>query len=194
MTVAVLGVPAARSRQEVVELIGFIGQAGEELERIADDLERQVVQAKARADEASQPIKAAVAEAQEKVKAWFRVHPEQAATILGAHAFAGDPMETQLAALVLASARPLTERQRMILEHLKAGYVLRRQHKHRSYSLLSPEPPHIAKAFVSSSHVFDLQVRFLDAFDPTTGERLLGVTAYGGRAVEFRIKPDVVIP
>lgn len=73
MTVAVLGVPAARSRQEVVELIGFIGQAGEELERIADDdLERQVVQAKARAcDEASQPIKAAVAEAQEKVKAWF---------------------------------------------------------------------------------------------------------------------------
>ena len=65
MTVAVLGVPAARSRQEVVELIGFIGQAGEELERIADDLERQVVQAKARADEASQPNKAVVAEDQE---------------------------------------------------------------------------------------------------------------------------------
>lgn len=194
MNAPVLGVPAARSRQEVVELIGFIGQGGAELERIDDDLEREVIQAKAKADALAQPIKAAIAEAQEKVQAWFRVHPEQAATIPGAHAFAGDPMETQLAAVVLASARPLTERQRMILEHLKAGYVLRRQHKRRSYSLLSPEPPYIAKAIVSSSQVFDLQVRFLDAFDPATGARLLGETAYGGRALEFRIKPDVVIP
>lgn len=194
MTTAVLGVPAARSRQEVVELVGFIGQAGEQLDRIAAEMDRQIDVAKASADAMAQPIKTAVAEAQAKVQAWFRVHPEQAGTIPGAETFAADPMETQLAAVVLASGRPLTERQRMILEHLKDGYVLRRKYKHRSYSLISPEPPNVSKTIVSSSHVFDLQVRFLDAFDPATGERLLGVTAYGGRAVEFRIKPDVVIP
>ncbi len=194
MTPAVLGAPVARSRQEVVELVGFIGQAGEKLELIAAETDRQIAMAKANAEALAQPIKTAVAEAQAKVQAWFRVHPEAAGTIPGAETFAADPMETQLAAVVLASGRPLTERQRMILEHLKAGYVLRRQYKHRSYSLIAPEPPHIAKAIVSSSHVFDLQVRFLDAFDPQSGERLLGVTAYGGRAVEFRIKPDVVIP
>ena len=194
MTTAVLGVPAARSRQEVVELVAFIGQAGARLDRIAAEMDRQIAMVKDNADAAAQPVKTAVAEAQAKVQAWFRVHPEQAGTIPGAETFAGDPMETQLAAVVLASGRPLTERQRTILEHLKAGYVLRRQHKHRSYSLIAPEPPHIAKMFVSSSHVFDLQVRFLDAFDLQTGERQLGVAAYHSRAVEFRIKPDVVIP
>jgi hypothetical protein len=194
MNAPVLGIAAARSRQEVVELVGFIGKAGDQLERIAAEMNRQIDMAKASADSMAQPIKAAVAEAQAKVQAWFRVHPEQAGTIPGAESFAADPMETQLAAVVLASGRPLTERQRMILEDLKAGHVLRRRHKHRSYSLIAPAPPHIAKTFVSSSHVFDLQVRFLDAFDPQTGERLLGVTAYGARAVEFRIKPDVVIP
>ncbi|CAN5612181.1 hypothetical protein BH10PSE5_BH10PSE5_01500 [soil metagenome] len=184
----------ARSRQEVVELIGLIGRSGDELERIAVALDLAIADAKAEAEAAAQPIKAAMAEAQEKVEAWFRVHPEAATSIPGAERFLGDPMEAQLAAVMLSSARPLTQRQITVLEALKDGHVLRRQHKHRSYSLIEPSRPSMAKKYLNSNHVFDLQHRFLDAYDPKSGDRLLGVSAFDPRAVEFRIKPDVVVP
>jgi hypothetical protein len=184
----------ARSRQEVVDLIGLIGRSSAELERIAQRLDVAIANEKEAAEAVSQPIKAAMAEAQEKVQAWFRVHPEAAAGIPGSERFLGDPMEAQLAAVMLSSARPLTQRQIMVLEALKDGHVLRRQHKHRSYSLIAPDRPSMARQFLNSNHVFDLQHRYLDAHDPKTGERLLGVSAYDARAVEFRIKPEVVVP
>lgn len=187
------GFNAARSRQEVVELIALIGQGRQELEQIHAAEEAAITAAKSVAEAKAAPIKAAVADAQSKVEDWFKVHPEAAGGIPGAEAFVLST-QTQLAAVVLASGRPMTERQRTILERLKAGYVLRRKGKLRSYSLISPEPPHISTMFVSSSQVFDLQVRFLDGFDPITGALLPTATAYGARAVEFRIKPDVVIP
>lgn len=189
-----MGAPPARSRQEVVELIGLIGESDRTLEALEQERERAIGEFNRRTDDKAQAIKATRAEAQAKVEAWFRVHPESAVSIPGADQFVASPMETQLAAAILASDRPLTARQRMVLEHLKGGYVLRRQHKHRSYSLIAPEPPHISKAFLSSSQVFDLQVRFLDGFDPLTGDRLLAVSALGDRAVEFRLKPGVVLP
>lgn len=193
MNALTLGFAAARSRQEVVELIALIGSGREELEQIHAAEEAAIAAAKEAAEAKALPIKSALCEAQAKVEAWFKVHPEAAGGIPGAEAFVS-PMQTQLAAVVLASARPMTERQKMILEKLKAGYVLRRKGKLRSYSLISPEPPHLSTTIVSSSHVFDLQVRFLDAYDPSTGALMPLATAYGARAVEFRIKPDVVIP
>lgn len=184
----------ARSRQEVVELIGLIGRCSEELDRIAHAFDAAVAEAKAVAEAANQPVRMAMAEAQEKVQAWFRVHPEAASSIPGSERFLGDPMEAQLAAVMLSSARPLTQRQIMVLEALKGGHVLRRQHKKRSYSLIAPDHPTIARQYLNSNHVFDLQHRYLDAYEPKTGERLLGVSAYDPRAVEFRLKPEVVVP
>lgn len=184
----------ARSRQEVVELIALIGRSVDELERIAHAADAAIDQASAVADAAAKPIKAAMAEAQVKVQAWFRVHPEAAAGIPGSERFLGDPMEAQLVAVMLSSARPLTQRQIMVLEALKGGHVLRRQHKKRSYSLIAPDHPTIARQYLNSNHVFDLQHRYLDAYEPKTGERLLGVSAYDPRAVEFRLKPEVVVP
>lgn len=184
----------ARSRQEVVDLIGLIGRSTAELERIAQRLDVAIANAKEAAEAVSAPIKAAMAEAQDKVQAWFRVHPEAASSIPGSERFLGDPMEAQLAAVMLSSARPLTQRQIMVLEALKGGHVLRRQHKKRSYSLIAPDHPSIARQYLNSNHVFDLQHRYLDAYEPKTGERLLGVSAYDARAVEFRLKPEVVVP
>lgn len=184
----------ARSRQEVVDLIGLIGRSGAELERIAQALEAAIANEKDAAASAAEPIKTAMSEAQEKVQAWFRVHPEAASSIPGSERFLGDPMEAQLAAVMLSSARPLTQRQIMVLEALKGGHVLRRQHKKRSYSLIAPDHPTIARQYLNSNHVFDLQHRYLDAYEPKTGERLLGVSAYDPRAVEFRLKPEVVVP
>ena len=194
MTAMTMGSTPARSRQEVVELIGLVGRCAEQLDQIAQDTERTIASAKALADEKAALLKSAMAEAQEKVQAWFRVHPEAATSIPGAEKFLGDPMEAQLAAVMLSSARPLTQRQISILEGLKAGQVLRRIHKHRSFGLIWPAAPTIATKHVNTNHVFDLQHRFLDPYDPTTGERLLGVSAFDNRAVEFRIKPDVVVP
>lgn len=193
MNAIVMGAPPARSRQEVVELIGLIGESDKALEQIDRERDQAIGEAKNLADIKAEPIKAARAEAQAKVEAYFRIHPESAVSIPGADQFVSSPMETQLAAAILASDRPLTARQRMVLEHLKDGCVLRRQYKRRSYSLISPEPPHVAKAMLSSSQVFDLQVRFLDGFDPQTGDRLLAASALTDRAVEFRLKPGVVL-
>lgn len=189
-----LGVPPARSRQEVVELIGFLGTSAKELENMDARREAAIANAKASHDALAASIRAAVAEAQAKVQAWFKIHPEAAGTIEGSEQFI-DPMEAQLTAVVLTTARPLTQRQVEILEGLKQGMVLRRlNRRQRSYSLIWPDRPAVGRKVVSTNHVFDLQHRFMDAHDVKTGERMLGVSAYDNRDIEFRIKPDVVLP
>lgn len=194
MTAMTLGSTPARSRQEVVELIALVGRLNAELGRVSEETDKTIQELQHAADKKARQIREAIAEATAKVQAWFRVHPEEADQVPGAEAFLSDPVETQLAAVVLASARPLTERQKLILEGLKKGQVLRRIHKHRSYSLIWPGSPKIAQKSVNTNHVFDLQHRFLDAHDPETGERLYAVSAFDQRAVEFRLKPGVVVP
>ena len=193
MSLSALRSPA-RSRQEVVELISFIGQGSEQLKRIHHEEAQAIASATAAATAKARPIETAMAEAQFKVVTWFQGNPGAAATVVGAEAFTGDPLDAHAVAVLLTSGRPLTDRQRKILAYLQDGYVLRRTGKLRSYSLLPSEPPFLSKDLVSSAHVFDLQARFLDAFDLKTGARLLGVAAHHNQAVEFRIKPDVVIP
>jgi hypothetical protein len=193
MTGIALGVPPAKTRQEVVELIGFLGASTRELESIETRTEQAIAEAKAKAEALAGPIRAAINEAQARVQAWFRVHPEQAHAVPGSDQFIS-PMDAQLAAVVLTTARPLTLRQVEILEGLKQGMVLRRLNRNRSYSLIWPDRPAVGRKVVSTNHVFDLQHRFLDAHDVKTGERVLGGTAYDKRNLEFRIKPDVVLP
>lgn len=193
MTGIALGVPAAKTRQEVVELIGFLGASTRELESIETRMEAAIAQTKAQAVAQAAQIRAAIAEAQAKVQAWFRIHPEQAHAVPGGDQFI-DPMDAQLTAVVLTTARPLTARQVEILEGLKQGMVLRRLNRNRSYSLIWPDRPLVGRKVVNTNHVFDLQHRFLDAHDVKTGERVLGGTAYDARNLEFRIKPDVVLP
>ena len=193
MNATVLGAPPARSRQEVIELIGLIGQFGAELERLRADEEAAIDEARSQAEAKAELINSARTEAQAKVEAWFRVHPEEAAAVPGAEHFLGDPVEAQLAAALLASARPLSQRQISILEALREGQVLRRPRKLRSYSLVWPDKPNEGSKLVSSNHVFDLQHRYLDAYDAFTGERLLGVSAFDDRKYVFRLKPGVVL-
>lgn len=194
MNAPTMGFTPASSRQEVEELIKLVGQSNQEIGKISDELEAALNAARAAAEQKIRTLHAVIAEASAKLQAWFRVHPEAATMIEGAEHFLGDPMEAQLAAVVLAASRPLTQRQVEILKGLKQGQVLRRINKHRSYALIWPGTPAIARRYVNTNHVFDLQARFLDAHDPHTGERLLGVSAFDNRAVEFRIKPGVVLP
>lgn len=194
MTALTLGSTPARSRQEVVELIALVSTFNGELGRLSEETDKTVRELQSAAERKAHALREAVTEATSKVQAWFRVHPEEAAQVEGAEAFLSDPVETQLAAVVLASARPLTERQKLILEGLKKGQVLRRIHKQRAYSLIWPGAPKIAQRSVNTNHVFDLQHRFLDPYDPATGERLWAVSAFDDRAVEFRLKPGVVVP
>lgn len=192
--------PAAASRQEFQELIGFLGDGGREVAQIEADLAATIAAAQAEADAKLKPLKAGLAEAQAKVEGWC----SRSASALQAAVQAGvqglEPYQARLAAM-LASARPVTARQRMVLKAMQAGAVLRRRFGHRQFDVIWPkdspgpglERP-LAPHFMTSNHVFDLQTRFLDAFDPASGEALLTASAFDDRPLEFRLKPDVELP
>jgi hypothetical protein len=192
-TIAGAFAPAA-SLQEVQQLIGFLGEGPRELARIEAALADTISAATEAAEAQASPIKAALTEAQAKVQAWSQANPSALPPGAAGDVTAPEVYQAQLAAMLMASARPVTERQRSILALMKeAGAVLRRQGKLKSYGLF--EPGHsIARKLLSTNHVFDLQGRFLDAYDAATGERLLAVSAFEDRHIEFRIKPDVVLP
>ncbi|WP_165184770.1 host-nuclease inhibitor Gam family protein [Caulobacter soli] len=192
--------PAAtpQTRQEVDDLVRMVGENTREVSRIETALEQFITAARETAEAKIQPIKAAIAEAQSKVEAFIRANPEALAA-----GPAGDltmeAYQAQLVAVLMSSARPLTERQRKILTAMQGGAVLRRQHKRRMYSLIWPDTVadyrrSPAPSWVNSDHVFNLQHRYFDAFSVATGEQILGVSAFDAREIEFRIKPDVVLP
>lgn len=187
-----------QTRQEVDELIRSVGEGAKEVSRIETALAEFVTAARETAEAKIQPIKDAMAEAQAKVEAFIRSNPEA----LAAGPFGDlspEAYQAQLVAVLMSSARPLTARQRSILTALQGGAVLRRQHKRRMYSLIWPaEIPSYrrtpAPSWVNSDHVFNLQHRYLDAYSVATGEQVLGVPAFDARDLEFRLKPDAVLP
>jgi hypothetical protein len=192
--------PAATSPQEARQLIGFVGETTRRIAEIETDLALDIAALNRAAEAEITPLKTALDNAQGKVEAWARRHPDQA-RLIGVGDRAVDALDAQTAALLMATGRPVTPRQAMILKALKAGAVLRRADKGKGRTFWLRWPRHvpadqqvIAARFLTTNHVHDLQMRFLDAFDVTTGAPLLGVSAFGDHKVEFRLKPDAVLP
>lgn len=197
---ATLGLPApVASRREFQELIGFIGEGNRQVARIEHDLAEKIATAQAQAEAELNPLRAAMDEAQVKVQRWCSRDPGAVHLAVEAGVTGLEPYQAQLAAMLATSARPITPRQHDVLKALKAGAVLRRILGRRQFNLVWPpgvthEAGFYPALWMTTNHVFDLQARFLDAFDPATGEPLITAAAHERRPLEFRLKPDVELP
>lgn len=93
----------------------------------------------------------------------------------------------------MSAAKPTALQREVLLRMKRDGLVLRRQGEQRSYSLMWPDRKTYAGFHLASDQVSALMVRYLDAYDDQ-GEKLPRASALGSRKLEFRIKPDVVLP
>ncbi len=197
---ATLGLPTpVASRREFQELVGFLGEGAREVTRIETDLSEAIASAQAKAEAALTPLRAAMAEAQARVQRYCVRDPGALHQAVEAGVEGLEPYQAQLAAMLATSARPVSARQREILRAMQIGAVLRRINGRRQFDLIwSPTIPRESRFpapwGMTSNHVFDLQARFLDAFDPATGEPLITAAAHERRPLEFRLKPDVELP
>jgi phage host-nuclease inhibitor protein Gam len=69
--------PVAQSREEVVELIGRIGELGRQVTRLEADYGDQAAELKSRHEALVEPVAAAMADAQARVQGWCEAHRDE---------------------------------------------------------------------------------------------------------------------